>query len=253
MAKVRGGQGMNTLYLVLGVIVFIILAYFIYSYWFSGVNTLASGQINLNTTKPPSQSPILATSLTKPSSTLYTYGLWVYVNSWDTTKPKVIFSRYNDIVLYLDKTSAVLNCIISPTYSTKPSADALIDMLTTATTPTNPQTINITNNFPIQTWVYVTVVISNQKVDFYLNGKMVKTLTINQVATDATSNIYLGYNFDAMINQFQRWSVALDPQTVYNNYISSSSAVSSSSLTGGYHATVQITQNNAQISEIKIF
>ena len=259
MAKVRGGQGMNTLYLILGVIVFIIIAYFIYTTWFTSVNTLASGQIDLNTKTPPKESPVLASSLIKPSSTLYTYGIWIYVNAWDNTNPKVIFSRYSDIVLYLDTQSAVLNCIINPKYSTTPTTDALIDMQTPATTPltttaTPPNSpITITNNFPIQTWVYVTVVVSNQNVNFYLNGKMVKALTIPQVAPDDKSNIYFGYGFDAMINQFQRWPLALDPQTVYNNYISSSSAVSTASLTGGYHASIEISQNNASSSKYKLF
>jgi Concanavalin A-like lectin/glucanases superfamily len=253
MAKlVKGGQGMNPLFIVLGVIVFIIIAYLIYSKWFSGVNNLASGQINLKTTTPPT--PVLASTLTNQTSTRYSYGIWVYVNTWDNTIPKVIFSRYNDVVLYLDKNSAVLNCIISPVYTKPPATDALIDLNTASTTPTNSNNaINITNNFPLQKWVFITIVVDNQIVDFYLDGKMVKSLNIPQVQPDSTSNIYYGYGFDAVVTNFQRWPSVLDPQSVYNYYVSGSSSVGGGSATGGYHATVTITQNNSPSSSFNLF
>ena len=252
MAKsFKGGEGMNPLYIVLGIVVFIIIAYFVYKSWFSGVNNLSSGQVNLNTKIAPQ--PILANSLKSPSSTRYTYGIWIYVNSWDTTIPKVIFSRYNDIVLYLDKTSSVLNCNISPHLATPPSADGVIDLNSSNYSGIVPYSVTITNNFPLQKWVYVTIVIDNQIVDMYLDGKMVKSLNIPQVQPDATSNIYYGYGFDAVVNGFQRWSYPLDPQSVYNNYVSGASAIGGGSMTGGYHASVTITKNNAPASSYKIF
>lgn len=251
MPKVKGGDGMNPIYIVLGVIIFVLIAYFVYTKMFATVNTLASGQINLKTTKAPS--PVLASSLTNPNSTRFTYGIWIYVNSWDTTIPKVIFSRYNDLVLYLDKTAAVLNCNITPVYNTPPVTDALIDYKTTSTTPSGGTNINITNNFPIQKWVFVTIVVDNQIADFYLDGKMVKSLAIPQVQPNTTANIYYGFGFDAVIMNFQRWSYPLDPQSVYNAYASGASKVGGGSLTGGYHATVTISQNNNPTSSFNLF
>lgn len=243
--RVKGGQGMNPLYIILGIIVFIIIAYYVYSVWFGNVNNLASTQMNLNTTTP--FTPIAVSTLTNPTSTRYTYGIWIYVNSWDTTKVKTIFSRGSDIALYLDANAAVLSCVINPT---APTTDALIvDPTASGVGGTN---INITNNFPIQKWVFVTIVIDNQIADFYLDGKMVKSLNIPQVAPNSTSNIYYGNGFDAVINMFQRWAYPMDPQTVYNTYVSGMKSVSSN-LTGGYHATVTITQNNNPTSTYKIF
>lgn len=251
MAKVKGGQGMSPLYIVLGIVVFIIIAYFVYSKWFSGVNNLSSGQVNLNTTTAPP--PILASTLTNQNSTRYSYGIWVYVNTWDTTMFKTIFSRYQDIVLYLDKTASVLKCIVKPSIGTAPTTDAVIDLNANAFAGLDTSSIIITNNFPLQKWVYITLVIDNTRIDMYIDGKMVKSLTINQVQPDATSNIYYGYKYDAVVNGFQRWTMPLDPQSVYNSYLSGASTISSGSMTGGYNATVTVSKNGNTTSSYKIF
>jgi len=252
MAKsFKGGQGMNPLYIVIGIVVFIIIAYFVYTTWFSGVNNLSGGQVNLNVTTPPP--PILANTLTNPNSTRYSYGIWVYVTSWDNTTYKTIFSRYNDIVVYLDKTSSVLKCVISPHLASAPSPDASINLNNSTYTGMDNSSFIITNNFPLQKWVYISIVINNQIIDMYLDGKMVKSLNIAQVQPDGTSNIYYGNGFDAVVSGFQRWSYPLDPQSVYNYYLSGSSAIGASSMTGGYHASISISKNNAPSSSYKIF
>lgn len=255
MTKFKGGQGMNPLYIVIGIIIFIIIAYFIYIYWFSGINKLSSGLVNLNVKTP--LPPLLANTLTNPNATRYSYGIWIYVNNWNNTIHKTIFSRYNDIVLYLDKTASVLNCIVAPTLSTPPTGDSVIDLNSTTysgllNNTTNP-VLNITNNFPLQKWVFVTIVIDNQIIDIYLDGKMVKSLQIPQVQPDATSNIYYGYNFDAVVGGFQRWSIPLDPQSVYNYYLSGASEIDSASMTGGYHATVTLSRYGSPTSAYKLF
>lgn len=255
MAKVKGGQGMSPLYIVLGIVVFIIIAYLVYTRWFSGINNLSSAQVNLNVKTPPA--PILATTLTNPNSTRYSYGIWVYVNSWNTTIYKTIFSRYTDIVLYLDKTASVLKCIVSPSITlsstTTSRTDEVIDLNNPTYAGLETNSIFITNNFPLQKWVYISIVIDNQIIDMYLDGKMVKSLNINQVAPDATSNIYYGYNFDAVVNGFQRWSMSLDPQSVYNYYLSSASSIGGGSMTGGYHATVTLSKNGSPTSAYKLW
>lgn len=249
MAKlVKGGQGMNPLYIILGIVIFILIAYVIYIKTYSSVNYL-SGQINLNADKAPDA--ILATKLTNPSSTRYSYGIWIYVNSWNNTNNKTIFSRYSDMVLYLDTTNAILYCTISPP-APGGTETVITDGGATAVT-TNNAPIVVTNNFPLQKWVFITVVIDNQTVDMYLDGKMVKSLNIKQVQPNSTSSIYYGSKVDAVINNFQRWSYPLDPQSVYNYYMSGASSISSGGMTGGYHATVTISQNDNPTSTYKLF
>lgn len=251
--KTKGGASslMNSIMTILAIIVLAIIGYFIWYRWFSGVNNLSGSQVNLKTIVAPP--PILVSTLTTPKSTRYSYSIWIYVNTWNVSTKNVIFSRYKDIVLYLDNTSAVLKCIINPEYTgenaTTPTTNVLdLTKLNTA------NSITITSNFPIQKWVCVTFVIDNQTVDIYLDGKMVKSLAINQVNPDDISNIYYGYGpgFDTVVSGFKRWAIPIDPQSVWNYYTSGngSSALSDPS---GYHAVINITSNNAPSSQIKLF
>jgi hypothetical protein len=256
--KTKGGASslMNSIMTILAIIVLAVIGYFIWYRWFSGVNNLSGSQVNLNTIVPPP--PILVSTLSTPKSTRYSYSIWIYVNTWKNSTKNVIFSRYNDIVVYLDSTSAVLKCIINPQYP--PSADAtaittlsnVIELSKVDTAKSPP--ITITSNFPIQKWVCVTFVIDNQTVDIYLDGKMVKSLAISQVNPDDKSNIYYGYGagFDTVVSGFKRWPTPIDPQSVWNYYTSGngSSALSNPS---GYHAVINITSNNAPSSQIKLF
>jgi hypothetical protein len=252
MAKSKGGAPsvINTVMTIVGIIVIAVIGYYIWYTWFSGVNNLSGSQINLNTTTAPAS--ISVSSLTNPKSTRYSYGIWVYVNTWNVANNKVIFSRYNDIVVYLDNTSAVLKCIVGPNYNdpTVTTVSNTIDLNKVSTT----NAITVTSNFPIQKWVYLTFVIDNQTIDIYLDGKMVKSLAIQQVSPDDKNNIYYGYGsgFDTVVSGFQRWASPIDPQSVWNAYTSGngSSAVTSST---GYHAVINVTKNNAPSSHIKLF
>jgi hypothetical protein len=257
-SKVTGGMnGAGILITIVSVIAIFVIVYYIYTYYFSGVNTLASGSLNLNSQPPPP--PILVSTLTNPESTKYAYGLWVNVNTWDTTKTKVIFSRYSDIILYLDKTTGVLNCAIgaagTPFYTPAPNPDStLIPDFLSSDFKKTPNLIFVTNNFPLQTWVYIVVNVNNTVVDIYLNGKMVKSAQINQTAPDKVSNIFYGNGYDAVVNKFTRWSTPVDPNTVWNYYTSGNGSNGiTGALGGAYSAQVTVSKNNAVTSQFKLF
>ena len=109
--QVYGGMSTTAIVLiVLSIIVLFGIGIYLYTTTSGGMNTLLATTVNLNT-KPP-QDPVLVAKLTNPQSTRYAYGIWVYVNTWDTNMNKVIFSRHKDILLYLDKTTGVFNCVI---------------------------------------------------------------------------------------------------------------------------------------------
>jgi hypothetical protein len=80
--------------IVLGIII-IILIYVLYVYFVSK-SSVISKSANL---KEGGNEPI--TAITSGQSTRYAYGIWVYVNTWDSTRKKTIFSRKNNIHLYL--------------------------------------------------------------------------------------------------------------------------------------------------------
>lgn len=139
---------MSTVVIILAVIV-ILLIYILYRFLKAAeVELTASANMNDDITAMP--------IMTNPTSTKYAYGLWIYVNSWQMGTPKTLYSRDNNIKLYLDANSPTLKCDIYMSNDTY-------------------KTIEITDNFPVQKWVHIIVSVDNQYADCYLDGKLVKS------------------------------------------------------------------------------
>jgi hypothetical protein len=252
-------NGFNFLIIFLSVVIFILLFWMIYSKWFSGENVIHSSQLNLNTTNPLPN--IVASTLTNPTSTRYAYGLWVYVSNWNTNT-KVLFSRNSDVILYLDKTSGSLNCVLKPSGYTNPTVDpnslftspspSPSPSTSTSTSQTTNIQFTITNNFPLQKWVYIILNFDNTILDVYLDGKMIKSITVPQVSPDGVSAINYGYNWDAVIANFKRWSYPLDPQSAWNAYMAGNGS-GLAGLAGQYHGSFTITKGTNPYSDFKLF
>ena len=161
---------------------------------------------------------------------------------------KVIFSRKKDILLYLDKSTASLLCTLNPTYTNNTDATAAILPSNSSSTT---GTITVTNNFPLQKWVYITVVVDNTITDIYLDGKLVKSVQIDQFYPDKTSDLHFGYGYDAYISNFQRWSTPLDPQTVWSTYLAGNGT--SSIGTNNYHMNVSLLKDNVEQKTYSLF
>ena len=234
---------MNWLIILLIVLIVIILFYSYFKNWFLGITTVTT-QTSLSTPTPP----VLATTFTNPNSTRYSYGIWYYLNTWATDIDKVIFSRNKDILLYLDSNTASLLCAVPPTQITDPGANVISP---SSNLDSTNKSITVTNNFPLQKWVYITVVVDNTITDIYLDGKLVKSVQINQVSPDKTSNLYFGTGYDAYISNFQRWSTPLDPQTVWSTYLAGNG--SSSIGTNNYHMNVSLLKDNVTQNTYSIF
>ena len=238
-------------WIIIALVVFIIVVIF-YNYfrgWFLGVSTiLVQSSINDAAVKNP---VLLSTNMTTPASTRYSYGIWVYVNSWTTTE-KLIFSRNNDIILYLDENSPTLYVQLGPRSSEKVDGPMKSKSLTSDTTQ---PIIGVTDNFPLQKWVFIVVSVDNYIVDVYLDGKLVKSVQIAQVNPDSNSNVYVGSGYDAYIANFQRWSYPLDPQTVWNSYMSGNGGSSLGSMLGvsNYHVHMNIMKGDTEQGKITFF
>jgi hypothetical protein len=234
---------MDTVVIILGTIVVVLVIYLIYTKYFAGVSTLLK-QISL-LTKPPS---IPATSIQKGDSTRFAYGIWVYINQWKTGQ-KLIFARQNEIAVYLD-TNAKLYCILNPTDITYNNLNGTTNPETD--TNTNKQkTITVSNNFPLQKWVYITVSVDNTIADIYLEGKLVKSIPIPQIIPSSDKEIVFGGGYDAYISQFQRWTTEVDPHTVWSTYMKSSGGNTISM--GNYNVNLSLLKDNAVTSNFSLF
>jgi hypothetical protein len=182
------------------------------------------------------------TSLKNPTNLNYAYGIWLYVNTWDNSIQKNIISRSNNFTLYLDQSTPTLKCDIKLTDSTV-------------------QTITITNNFPLQKWVYIIFSADSQIVDFYLNGKLVisqKLTNMPKVPSDAsTSPLVLGgtNTWDARVANLIRTTHPMSPEEVMNNYISGYNSVSGGGIfsMNSYNANLKVLKNGEIFADTKLF
>lgn len=248
---------MNIVAILLG-IVMIILVYVLYKYFTNTASTLNS-YVNLNATQPA------ITNIGNPTSVSYAYGIWVYVNSYNTSStgnaPKVIFSRAQNIALYLDANTPTLKCDVYMS-----NAKWLSE------TQNGGTPITITNNFPLQKWVYVTISMDGPFLDAYLDGKLVVSNNLQNngiipkippdaVATTLTGvptsgagqNIYVGSGgtgpsaiannrpWDAYAAKFQRWTSALAPNEVWSAYLGGNGLSAS---TTSYGVNMSVLKNN---------
>lgn len=221
---------MNTVIVVIGVILLIVIFYNLFKNYFTNTSQIVSSS-NMNVQLPA----VSHTTLVNPTSTRYYYLLWIYVNSWDknnTTNNRIIFSRNNDVALYLDP-KANLVCQINPQQS-----------VTTA--PNTTTNINVTSNFPLQKWVCIEINLDNTVVDVYLDGKMVKSVQVPQVSPDNISDINFGV-FDANMAQFTRTSSPLDPQTAWNNYLAGNG-----NSVSNYNLTLSVLKDNIVTSKFSL-
>lgn len=194
-------------------------------------------KVDLKTSSPS----IDYSSLPSPNTTRYSYGVWMFVNSWSNLEEKNIFSRSSaagtyDIRLYLDKESPRLKC----------------DILTEGNTK---ETITITDNFPVQKWVYVIVSVDNQIVDMYLDGKLVVSKKLAKSPVVSTANIVLGNSsasssVDIILSKFSRWTSPMDPKSAWSKYMDGNGI---SSMIPNYGMKLTVLKDGVDSKQIKFF
>jgi hypothetical protein len=234
---------MNPLVIVLGVILVVIILISVFSKFFSGESALGKNA-NLQNGIPA----IPVDSLSKKDSANRTYSIWTYVNVWTAGRNKMILGRSGDVLLYLDSDTATLKCKVNPDDldigNTKANGG-------TGTAAIISDTIDITNNFPIQKWVFVTVAIDSGGVcDLYLDGKLVKSVkTSASTSVNETKPINFGSGHDTYIADAKFTPKALGPQDVWNSY---SNGNSGSSMKNSYNVNLSILKDNVATSSYSL-
>jgi len=211
--------------IILGVII-IIIAFFLIRYYFFSTTTLAD-KIHLS----DSPADISLNDTLNPKSINYTFGSWVYVNNFSnavlysyattessTTSTPLKFSLIlGGVNMNMPSISGVKGVLNSPVLT------AIINGGTATTSSYN--TVTITNNFPIQKWVYVAVAVDTIYADCYIDGKLVISKPLSPQITVAPSIPPMikftqpnGSKPDIWLTKLTRWDKPLDPQSVYNEY-----------------------------------
>ena len=231
---------MDFIPIVLGVVI-IFLLYLLISFYRSS-ETVLTETANLSQTIPP----IEITNSSGSSS--YAYGIWIFVSNWDSNKPKTIFKRANNLTVSLDNTSPKLRATFTMT------DDSEKDVI-------------ITDNMPLQKWVYITISVDGQYVDGYIDGKLVKSSrVISEEISEENSEVFIpkmptsaakmqlgGDGFDASIARFKHWAHAVDPQTVWNSYLQGNGQGSWTSTLSDYGVDLSILRNNVETTRFSLF
>jgi hypothetical protein len=183
---------MNYAYYVVGIILVIFILYYLYL-WI----TRRTQIINLSIAKP---TLILSEDqIDNPDSTLYTFSAWIYVNTLDISASII---AYGNNKLHIDKTNELIYDISSNNTSER---------------------VVITNNFPLQQWIYVVISVNGMVYEFYLDGKLVKTIQNKITLFPDTKEIILGDNTknsvaDIRIANFKRVDKSLTYYEIAANY-----------------------------------
>lgn len=153
---------MNILVIVLAVVV-VLLIYYIYSI-FNAPFSIAS---KVDLAQPPMIIP--STSISSPYSTSYTVCTWVYIYHYT---PQI-----NRFLMYGDGTYNGSNSLFSLRMDTK-SSDMYCDILVNDSNAQNYSVQSIPLNapqesFPLQKWVFVSVSVSPNFIECYINGKFI--------------------------------------------------------------------------------
>lgn len=226
---------MNYWIIILAIII-IILIYILYAYFYKTPAIISKAEMNNQIPAIPSN------KISSPSSQSYTYSMWISLNALPTSSgSNYIFymsgSGSTDvaIILYFTPDRPQLNIDIGE--GSLPSSSTTVF----TAGPSNNQVI--TDNFPLQTWVYITVSVSNGNlIDCYINGKLVKSFYLKGTAIKLpSSNSTINYGrLNATLAGFNRVPQTTDPQTVWNNYLNGSGV---SSNTSNYGLNLALTQN----------
>ena len=225
---------METTTVVLAIIV-VALVYVLYVYFVSKSSVISKAA----SLKEGGNQPI--TEINSGQSTRYAYGIWVYVNTWDSTREKMIFSRQDNIRLYLAANKPSLYCSIT-CMSTNDSSRVNQDIL-------------ITDNFAVQKWVYINISSDNTIIDAYIDGKLVNSTKLatspNQPGTSKDSHVIYGSGWDCYVAGLQNWNAPIGPQEAWDNYLAGNGNAMSQFF-GSYALNVGVLKDNVQQSSYTI-
>lgn len=195
---------MNVALIILIIVILVFALYIIYYVGFSSASLI---DLSKATVTIPNK------DITNPTSTSFTYGLWLYVNNWTGGSKEIVKAE----------TTKKINGIVTPItrikiYLAENMPTLKVD-IGNPNAETTPSTIVVTNNFPIQRWVYIVVSVEGSVVDCYLDGKLVKSQNLRHLPnTGGQYSISYGL-FDAYMTLFSRIADPTDPQTVWNTYM----------------------------------
>jgi len=181
---------------------------------------------------------ITTDKISKPGSSDYYYAVWVYVNTWDLS-PKTLFSYGNQSLTLGTSTQDMsfnYNC---------------------TSTPADVSSCIVTSTFPIQKWTHTAISKIGSVLDFYLDGKLIKSYQCPRSITNpsATRSIDFGdaNKHDIYLAKFQRNPTALDPRSAWMLYLSGPGTGVPMSSNYNYNLSMSVIKDDVVQKTYKIY
>ena len=242
--------------LIIGVVIVVIILYIIWSYFFTSIQVIMSFQNGIEKI----QSQVIGKSVAKSGKNNYSFSLWVYVSNWNinygqqknilaiSSENPASVTPYvfqlaldpvrNDLQIYVDYDSNLIPPVITSSGAIDPSLQTSFCKV---------------SNFPIQSWVNISVSVYNRAVDVYIDGKLVRTCLLPGVANiNNNSNIFVTPTggFDGWTSKLQYIPNSVNPQEAWNIY--SRGYSSWTNMFGAYQVQVSLVENGNTQSSITI-
>jgi len=237
---------MNTVLIIFLVLVIIIAIYIAVQYF--NPNYLINKPASLNlSSASPNRTQISASSFDDPGSSRYFYEGWIFINgNMPVQTENVLFNRGNNFVVSL--LGSTLNIYVN-TMINGGSGVSSVGILDT--TKGIKPLVSI-NNFPFQKWAQLVINVDGNIVDTYIDGKFVQSQTNSTVINVNMKDpiTYGNQHTLGYITRFRRPSSGINPQGVWNSYMSGSGqnmSISSS------HLNLQVTKNKMVKVDQRLF
>ena len=169
--------------IIIGVVIVVIILYLIWTFFFTSVKVLMSFQ-NANTLNCISGKEVSQSGLNN-----YSFSVWTYISDWSGNYG----SRKNIICIQKNPVSVGVNVKLFQLSLDANKNDLHIYVNDDQSMRTRNITCSVTN-FPVQAWVNISISVYNRAVDVYIDGKLVRTCSLKNVAQpiNAGSTIYIG-------------------------------------------------------------
>lgn len=230
------------------VIVILLLLYVVMKYVLKDANTMTG--LMSGTDLQTIQAKDLAKDENQLNRSNYAYSIWYYIDDWNYNYEyvKPLFERLS-IEPNSDKPNLDSIQSMPGVYFTANTNNLQVCLLT-GNGSSSPETTTV-ENVPIQKWTNVTISVYGQSLDIYLDGKLVQTKPLLNVAyIDQDASVYItpSGGFSGWTSKFAYYPNALNPQEVWDIYSAGYGASWLSNLFGKYNVKISFLENGTEDS-----
>lgn len=226
-------------------IVILVIVYTLYHWYFSGASssTIITGPMAAENSTMKN----LGNRVGNIGSAHYSYSMWIYIKDWSYRfgEPKILFSRKDG------------NGRVGPQLVLGGDQNTITAMV--SDTNNNITQCQVTQ-VPIQTWVNVIVVLNQQALDIYIDGKLTRSCVLGGVpGLDRDAGLWVcpgvgqsgQRGFDGFISSFRAFPYPLNPRQAYEIYREGHEGVSVS-LFNKYRLKLGFFKGNREMGSFEI-